>query len=78
MNVALSELRVGDKAKILGFNPGKVGYLQRLLSMGLVPEMEFVVARVAPLGDPVEIKMNHFSLCVRKHEGSILQLERVK
>lgn len=77
--LTLSDLKVGDRVKILGFNPAlsQGAYSQRLLAMGLVPETEFTVIRVAPLGDPVEIRVHNFSLCIRKHEAAILQLERV-
>ncbi len=77
--LTLSDLKVGDRVKILGFNPAssQTAYLQRLLAMGLVPDTEFTVIRVAPLGDPVEIRVHNFSLCIRKQEAAILQLERV-
>ena len=79
MHIRLAELRTGEKARVLGFNPDiNSSYLQRLLAMGLVPNTEFVVVRVAPLGDPVEIRVGNFSLCIRKEEGSILRLERLR
>jgi Fe2+ transport system protein FeoA len=78
MPLNLSDLRMGDKAKVRGFYPCNPHYLQQLLAMGLVPDTEFTVIRVAPLGDPVEIKLNTISLCVRKREGAVLQLERVE
>jgi ferrous iron transport protein A len=80
--VLLADLRVGDRVRILGFNSAinqqqKV-YQQRLLDLGLVPATEFLIVRVAPLGDPVEIRFHNFSLCIRKREGAILQLERIR
>jgi len=75
--VKLADLKVGDKAKILGFNPGSISYQQKLLAMGLVPDAEFIVVRIAPLGDPIELRIHNFSLCVRRKEGEILQLERM-
>ena len=77
MHTTIADLKVGDKVKILGFNSGYSAYQQKLLALGLVPNTEFSVTRVAPLGDPVEIRVRNFSLCLRKQEGSILQLERV-
>jgi Fe2+ transport system protein FeoA len=77
LSVNLVDLRAGDKVKILGFNPGNIGYQQKLLSMGLVPNAEFTVIRVAPLGDPVQLRIQHSFLCVRKKEAAILKLERI-
>lgn len=71
------DLQVGERAKILGFNSVNKLYLQKLLSMGLIPNTEFTVIRVAPLGDPVELRVHHFSVCIRKQEAEVLQLERI-
>lgn len=77
LSLTLAELRIGEKAKILGFNPGNQAYQQKLMAMGLVPETEFELIRVAPWGDPVEIKVRDFFLCLRQSESRILKLERV-
>ncbi len=77
MDTSLLELKVGDTARILGFKSGCSVYQQKLLAMGLVPNTEFKVVRVAPLGDPVEIQVYNSSLCIRKQEGSVLQLKRL-
>ncbi len=77
MQVKMTDLRVGDVVKILGFIPVNLTYQKKLLAMGLVPDSIFKVIRVAPLGDPIEIRVHHFSLCVRRQEGMVLQLERV-
>lgn len=79
----LSDLRVGDSAKVLGFSSDAANssYQQRLLALGLIPDAEFTVVRVAPLGDPVELCLKQFSkfrLCLRKQEASILKLKRLK
>ncbi len=78
MHIHLADLHVGDTARVLGFNPGNPAYIERLLAMGLVPDTEFMVRRVAPLGDPIEIKFHNFSLCIRKKEGEVLRLEPIK
>lgn len=73
----LSEMRTGQKGKILRLNAGEPVYRQRLIAMGLIPGTEFTVSRLAPLGDPVEITVRGFSLSLRKHEASILLIEEV-
>lgn len=77
MSVSLAELKVGERAKILGFKPGKTAYRQRLLALGFIPESEFTIVRIAPLGDPIEIQLNNTLLCLRKQEGSIMEIERL-
>lgn len=66
MEQTLADIAVGETGKILGFDKGAQVYRQKLLAMGLVKGTEFVVARVAPMGDPVEIKVRDYSLSLRK------------
>ena len=72
-----SEVKKGQKARIVGMKPGSPLYRQRLISMGLLPGTEFVITRIAPLGDPVEIAVRGFSLSLRKNEANLLQIEQV-
>lgn len=73
----LSEMKVGHKGRILKINAGETLYRHRLISMGLLPGTEFIVSRIAPLGDPVEITVRGFALSLRKGEASILSIEQV-
>ncbi|ODR95264.1 iron transporter FeoA [Methyloceanibacter stevinii] len=77
MDEGLRGLSVGDRASVIGFNEGAQHYRQKLLAMGLTPGTEISVVRVAPLGDPVEIKVRGFSLSLRKHEADALKIERI-
>ena len=73
-----SEIRPGSKAKILGYshNPQR-SYLKKLLAHGLIPGVEFQVSRLAPLGDPIESIIKGCSLCLRKAEANLLQVEMI-
>lgn len=73
----LSDLKIGKKGRILSLKAGEKSYRHRLMSMGLLPGTEFILARIAPLGDPIELLVRGFSLSLRKSEASILQIEEV-
>ncbi|WP_268968825.1 FeoA family protein [Pseudomonas schmalbachii] len=73
----LKELAVGDRARVTGFNQGGSAYRRKLLSMGLTPGAELAVTRVAPMGDPVEIRVRGFSLSLRKAEADALVVEKL-
>lgn len=78
MSLTLAELKVGERAKIVGFTAAPIACQNRLLALGLAPETQFEVVRMAPLGDPIEVKVHQSSLCLRREEVTkILQLERV-
>lgn len=71
----LSDLKIGNKARIVSLMAGDKFYRQRLIAMGLIPGTEFIVSRIAPLGDPIEILVRGYALSLRKSEAHILQIE---
>lgn len=77
MTLHLSDLRIGDQAKVVGIEKGEQSYRQKLLSMGLTPGTGFSVTRYAPMGDPVEIKVRGFALSLRKGEAGALKVEKL-
>lgn len=78
MDTSLQHLRPGEAARVKGFQGADRDYRQRLLAMGLLPGVIFTVTRVAPLGDPVEIRLRNFPLTLRKAEADVLRVERVQ
>jgi ferrous iron transport protein A len=77
MEQTLADISVGEKGMVLGFVKGTQTYRQKLLAMGLIKGSEFEVARVAPMGDPVEIKVRGYNLSLRKDEAKALLVGRV-
>jgi ferrous iron transport protein A len=67
--------KVGATARIRGYVRGERAGRERLLTMGLTPGTEITVTRVAPLGDPIEIRVRGFALTLRKDEFALLTLE---
>ncbi len=76
MQVTMGKMAEGEKGRVLHFAKGMKAYKQKLLSMGLTPGTEFTVLRVAPLGDPVEIKVRGSNLSLRKDEADIVNVEK--
>lgn len=73
----LKDLSVGDRARVVGFSEGSSAYRRKLLSMGLTPGAEISVTRIAPMGDPIEIRVRGFALSLRKAEAEALTVERI-
>lgn len=73
----ISELKVGERARVAGFTETGRGYRRKLLTMGLTPGAEIAIARMAPMGDPVEIRVRGFSLSLRKEEAAALNVEKL-
>ena len=68
MTVALAELSRGQKAKVERIK-GRGEINKRLVDMGLTPGSVVEMGRVAPLGDPIEIKVKGYHLSLRKEEA---------
>ena len=60
-----------------GFLEGGGAYRRKLLSMGLTPGAELSVTRVAPMGDPMEIRVRGFALSVRRDEAAAVSVEKL-
>ncbi len=70
-----SELKVGDRARVVGYPPGADGYFGQIKRLGLTPGTPFRVVRVAPFGDPMEIEVRGFRLSLRRGEAGAMEVE---
>jgi ferrous iron transport protein A len=73
----LSELEPQEKGRIVKVG-GRRGIRRRLLDMGVVAGAEVEVQRVAPLGDPVEIRVKGYDLALRLEEASSIRVELIE
>ncbi len=65
---SLREVAPGNKCKVVKFNV-KSALGKRLADLGLIKGTEIEVIKVAPLGDPIEIKFRGYNLSLRKDEA---------
>ncbi|MFT3783464.1 MAG: FeoA family protein [Nibricoccus sp.] len=70
----LSELSAGTQGVVREFPRQGAAFL-RLREMGLMPGVSVTLVRVAPLGDPIEIKVRGYSLSLRKSEAEHILVE---
>jgi Fe2+ transport system protein FeoA len=70
----LNGLKPGEKGRVVKISGGGEIH-RRLLDMGLVSGSEVEVERVAPLGDPIEIRIKGYHLSLRKEEAINVQVE---
>ena len=45
------------------------------MEMGLLPGTTVEVQRIAPLGDPIELRLRGFSLSIRRSEAERIEIE---
>jgi ferrous iron transport protein A len=73
----LAKLRQGARARIVQVDASSAA-LKRLGELGLIEGTEFTLVKVAPLGDPVEIDLRGYRLCLRKSETSGIEVEELE
>ncbi|MDR1818648.1 MAG: ferrous iron transport protein A [Methanobrevibacter sp.] len=87
----LNELKVGEEGIILSYNDKKYyndkapklknnenqyNQLKRhLLGMGFVKGAKIKLEKIAPLGDPIKIKIKGYSISLRKSEAKNIEVE---
>lgn len=69
----LSDLKAGEGGRIKGFETSELEL--KLMEMGCIPGEVVVVEKVAPLGDPISIRVSGYSLSLRKNEANQIVLE---
>ena len=66
--MTLDKLKVGASGTITAV--GGDGALRcRLLDMGLIPRTRVTVQKIAPMGDPIEIRVRGYELTLRVEEA---------
>ena len=70
----LNELKTGSSGIITAV--GGDGPLRcRLLDMGLIPHTRVTLQKVAPMGDPIEIRVRGYELTLRVEEAQKIEVK---
>ena len=71
--MTLKELPVGQSGLITAV--GGEGILRcRLLDMGLIPNTRVTVQKIAPMGDPMEIRLRSYELTLRMDDAAQIEI----
>jgi ferrous iron transport protein A len=73
--LTLDQLRPGERGHVLSLQ-GDDSLTQRLLEMGLLEGEEVEVLGIAPLGDPLEIRLRDYRLSLRRREAARVRVAR--
>ena len=72
---ALSELKVGQRAKVLILKQENKIIRRHLLDMGITRGVDILIKKVAPMGDPIDIQLRDYELCIRKEDLNKIEVE---
>ena len=71
----ISDLKVGQKSIVLKLNEENKVIIRHLLDMGITRGVEIEIKKIAPMGDPIDISLRDYELCIRKEDLSKIEVE---
>ena len=71
----LNDLTPGQSGTILSVGNQSGAVKRRLVDMGLTPGTQVKVTKIAPLGDPVELRVRGYALSLRKADARNIEVE---
>lgn len=72
----LKELEIGKSAVILSVG-GEGALRQHFLDMGLIPGAEVTLIKLAPMGDPMELKIHGYELTIRLDDAEKIKIREI-
>ena len=74
----LSELKIGEKARVLKLNIENKQIKRHLLDMGITRGVEVKIKKIAPMGDPIDLELRDYELCIRKADLKQIEVEVIE
>jgi ferrous iron transport protein A len=69
----LRDVRSGETVSVARLH-GEGSTKRRIMDMGITKGAEVFVRKVAPLGDPVEVKVRGYELSIRKEDAELIEV----
>ncbi len=75
MNTTIANLKVGERGVIEDFDFENIPLI--LLEMGCLPGIEVELIQIAPLDDPLYIRVNDSHLAIRKETAKHITIKKL-
>lgn len=73
--MTLDELKIGEVAIVTKVS-GEGALRRRLIDMGIIPRTKIEIKKIAPLGDPIEIRIRGYELSLRVEDAKNIEVSR--
>ena len=70
----LKDIKIGESTTVVKLN-GQGAVRRRIMDMGITKGVKIDVCKVAPFGDPMEIKVRGYQLSLRKADAQMIEVE---
>ena len=71
----LSQATAGDTCRVLDIAADQPELRDRLFALGVIPGSEVTVLRLAPLGDPMQLRVGASFISIRRSEAAVISVE---
>lgn len=72
--MTLNELAIGNSARVVSVG-GEGALRQHFLDMGILPEAEITLVKLAPMGDPMELLLHGYELTLRLEDARKITIQ---
>lgn len=69
----LKDTACGETVKVVKLH-GEGAVKRRIMDMGIIKGTEVFVRKVAPLGDPIEVRVRGYELSIRKADAQLIEV----
>ena len=69
----LKDAKIGQSVVVLKLH-GAGAVRRRIMDMGITKNVEILVRKVAPLGDPMEVSVRGYELSLRKADAEMIEI----
>ena len=70
----MREAKVGTSIRVVRVH-GEGALRRRIMDMGITKGVEIYIRKVAPLGDPFEVRVRGYELSIRKADAEMIEIE---
>ncbi|MDR1059579.1 MAG: FeoA domain-containing protein [Treponema sp.] len=70
----LKDVKPGEAVRVVKLH-GQGMVKRRIMDMGITRDVEILVRKVAPLGDPIEVNVRGYELSLRKGDIDIIEIQ---
>ena len=69
----LREVAIGSSCTVKKLH-GEGAVRRRIMDMGITKNVEILIRKVAPLGDPIEVNVRGYELSLRKADAEMVEI----
>ncbi len=70
--MTLDQLKPGERGVVTGWTSPEPP--SRLLELGILQGTELEIVRMAPLGDPIDVRVRGYHLSLRRQEAGLIEV----